>query len=355
MQTAERERHKELQQERAEFADPKHAPQAQQRQFHSSGAVPAVASDVNAPGPSASERAYGGLPRELLDKVRSADEAGLGDMLRAYSPLGAPILTAIVNVHGQPTAQNVAKAAPPPDADSETTSEEKLPAGYDDGPIQVARDDYSDMQKVAGWNQITTSVVKEAHAPDHIRLPASVLEQLADLAAEGNEKDQEQGGNLVKTYGGKWEIQQTHDEADDNESYNVDTSDVGLWARHVGIVHTHVIDEAHPYATSFSKPDMAQIVDEDQPLNIVQSGNQIYVISRTKEFNAMVKDDPTLEYKMQDTWKAAYDAEMGKARELEVTAGQMQPAAVEKAVIAVCREFHLIYYWGQGQDLHRVR
>jgi hypothetical protein len=355
MRLAEREQKHELQ-ERDEGPVATHSAAAKPHQFNTSGDLPAVGGEFATPGPSASDRAYDGLPRELVEKVAGADEASLVQMLAAYPLLRSPILSAIGNVHGQPTAQAIAKSSPQPTNAEKAKAKEskkKLPAGYDDGPIQVDSDNTTDMQKVAGFNQIALSHVKEAHAPSHVRLPASVLEKLEDMSAEGQEKDQEQGGNLVRTYGGKWELRQTHDDDNDNSTYNVDTSNVGRWSTHVGIVHTHPIDVESPYPVSFSSPDLVGLLDEDQPLNIVKSGNQIYMISRTREFDALLpKDnDPDkineLTFKMQDTWKAAYKAEREN--------GGGHASAVEKGVIAVCRTFHLIYYWGQGQDLHRVR
>jgi hypothetical protein len=50
---------------------------------------------------------------------------------------------------------------------------------------------------------------------------------------------------------------------------------------------------------------------------------------------------------MYDTYQAAFAA--------EGAAGGGPASQVEKGLIAMCRVFHLIYYWGHGQDLHRVR
>lgn len=78
------------------------------------------------------------------------------------------------------------------------------------------------------------------------------------------------------------------------------------------------------------------------------------MISRTKEFDALVEktnNDPEklseLRIAMHETYKAAFQAEKD--------AGGGPASRVEKGLIAMCRKFHLIYYWGQGQDLHRVR
>lgn len=166
-------------------------------------------------------------------------------------------------------------------------------------------------------------------------------------------RNQEQGGNLVRTYGGKYELKRTHDEADDDDTYHTDTSNVGRFDRHVGIVHTHPLDDQAPDYVGFSDVDLAGLVEEDQPLNILRSGNQTYMIARTKEFDALIdkNNDPEklaeLRMAIHRTYSAAHDAERA--------AGGSRPSAVEAGVIAVCRTFHLVYYWGQGQDLHRVR
>jgi hypothetical protein len=119
------------------------------------------------------------------------------------------------------------------------------------------------------------------------------------------------------------------------------------------VIHTHPTDEEDPDYVSFSDVDLVSIVDEDQPLNILRSGRQTYMIARTKEFDALINknNDPEklseLKLAMRDTYNAAFYAEKHT--------GAGQPSAVEAGVLAVCSKFHLAYYWGQGQDLDRVR
>ncbi|HSD91215.1 MAG TPA: hypothetical protein VLB44_27015 [Kofleriaceae bacterium] len=323
--------------------------------FRSDGPLPPVGGEFATPGPTASDLAYGDdrLPKELLDKVASADEPSLVSMLQAYPTIQGAIVNAIHRVHGPQVAHSVVKSRPA-EATATEGKTKALPEGYDGGPIRVDADHATDRQKVAGFDQVANSHTREAAAPSHVRLPPAVVRSLDEMWAESNTKNQEQGGNVVRTYGGHYEMKRTHDSSDDSETYNVNTGNVGRFDHHVAIAHTHPVDKSSPDFVGFSIDDLVGIVDEEQPLNILRSGNQTYMISRTKEFDALVdktNNDPEklsdLRSAMRDTYMAALHAEL--------QAGGSRSSSVEAGVIAVCRTFHLIYYWGQGQDLHRVR
>ncbi|NVB78895.1 MAG: hypothetical protein HOV81_10905 [Kofleriaceae bacterium] len=325
------------------------------------GAIPPVGGEFQSPGPSASERAYADdpmMPKELLDIVAKGDVSDLAQMLQAYPTLRQAILGAITRTHGAHTAQTVGqqtKKAPPQQAPvAETKPAKALPEGYDDGPIRIDEDHASDRSKMAAFDQIAVSHTPEASAPSHIRLPPTLVRTLDQLWAETQATNKEQGGNLVRTYGGKYEFKRTHSSEDNEDSYEPDTKNVGRLDSHVGIVHTHPLDDKRPDGVTFGAVDIVGLVDEDQPLNILRSGINTYVISRTKEFDALVEktnNDPEklseLRMSMHTTYTAAFQAEKD--------AGGGPASCVEKGLIAMCRKFHLIYYWGQGQDLHRIR
>jgi len=319
--------------------------------FDDAGAVPDVGAGFSEPAPSASERAYDDIPNELVAIVAKGDEADLVQMLHAYPTLRSPILAAIGRAHGAPVAHRVGvKAAPTPDP-TPATKTQAYPEGYDGGPIRVDPDHASDRQKVAGFDQIAAGVGREQAAPSHVRLPKSLVAELDRLWHDTVRKDKEHGGNVVRD-GGSYDFRQTHDEDDNADTYHPDTDNLD-GDRHVAIVHTHPTDTRSPDYVGFSDVDLAALVDESQPLNILRSGTQTYMVARTKEFEALIdkNNDPEqlseLRMAIHKTYNAAYQA--AKAEDIG------EPGRVEAGVIAVCRKFHLIYYWGQGQDLHRVR
>jgi hypothetical protein len=325
---------------------------ASRMQFQTSGALPPVSDDHAEPSPSASDRAYDDIPHQLVDIVRRGNEDDFVQMLDAYPSLQMPILAAIGRVHGTQVARTVgAKSKPTLDA-SPAKAPAKNPEGYDGGPIRVDSDQgVSDRSKVAGWDQVAAGVAREQSMPSHVRLPKSLVRELDRLWNETVRKDKEHGGNVV---GGRdsYEFRQTHDKHDNQDTYNPDLSNVD-GDHHVAIVHTHPTDNDSPDYVGFSDVDLAALVDEEQPLNILRSGTQTYMVARTKEFEALIdkNNDPEklaeLKIAIHQTYKAAYGAEK--------SAGSGEPSRVEAGVLAVCRKFHLIYYWGQGQDLHRVR
>ena len=87
---------------------------------------------------------------------------------------------------------------------------------------------------------------------------------------------------------------------------------------------------------------------EKQPLNIVQSGETLFVLARTAEFEKLLEglDDEglkKLEAKIEKTWNDVYKTAKGKI-----------PARAEAATRATCKAFHLVYYRGKGSTLTKV-
>ena len=98
---------------------------------------------------------------------------------------------------------------------------------------------------------------------------------------------------------------------------------------------------------TFSDDDLAGLVDESQNLDLLQSGSSRYMVARTKEFEALIKDLDeekltTFRNKIRHTWRAAFDG-----------TGTIQERS-ERATTATCRAFKLAYYRGTGGALTRV-
>lgn len=189
-------------------------------------------------------------------------------------------------------------------------------------------------------------------APETIKLPKAVEKALDTLWKDSHRPDgsmQEQGGNLVRNYGGSYEFRR--EDGFDDSTFDPDYGDVGWTQSLVGVVHTHPYANPAHEGASFSAADMASISgeEESQPLNILRSGDMTFVVARTKEFDKIVaryeaNDDQTGLYKaMYDCYENAFAAAEGTFQE-----------KIETAVLAVCKAYHLEYYEGRGATLHRV-
>jgi hypothetical protein len=128
--------------------------------------------------------------------------------------------------------------------------------------------------------------------------------------------------------------------------------DVGKDQTLVGIGHTHPYDKSEGGHTdvSFSGGDISSIVYEKkiQPLNIVQSGEAVFVLARTAEFEELLKGLDAdgrreLAQKIEKTWSDVYTSTKGKI-----------PARAEAATRATCKAFHLVYYRGKNGSLTKV-
>jgi hypothetical protein len=154
----------------------------------------------------------------------------------------------------------------------------------------------------------------------------------------------EQGGNVVQTYGGKYKLRRGHGYSGD--AYDPDWHDVGSGETLAGVAHTHPTKYDHE---TFGDVDIENMVDEEQPLKLLRSGPLTYVIARTREFDARVRQaeesDTTYELKHEigKTYNDAVNATKGS-----------WPEQLEAGVIAVCRAFRLVYYEGKGSELARV-
>ncbi len=243
--------------------------------------------------------------------------------------------------HGAPTSS----AAPAPAAAPAATPV----ASGDTRPLtEQAR------RKQAGWEQLARAAPDEAHAPEVIQLPPSVVEALErawrDSVPDGA-PEREQGGDLVRTYGGSYELHRG-DGASAGE-YDQYSAHVGRLDDFVAIVHTHPYRDDKiaegPRQGSLSAQDLSYIANEDQNLNSLRSGPMTFMVAKTKQFLKLAKQhedkDTSLELAkaMLEVHDETYKATRG------VFADRL-----EAAVRAVCNRFHLLYYEGQGAELHRV-
>jgi hypothetical protein len=219
-------------------------------------------------------------------------------------------------------------------------------------PIVDARDR---RQRQAGFEQLARSHTHERTAPTNIEIPES-LDKALDTAwsdSLATKKEEEEGGNVVRTLGGDYKLRRGHDHT--NGSFTPDPNDIGLGQTYVGVAHTHPYrdeEAAHQMSSdwgTFSEWDLANMCYENEPIKILRSTPYTYVVSRTKEFDALVaqagedeSDHSRLYQPMIDTFQAAHGSYEGPFAD-----------KLEAGVIAVCKAYHLVYYEGSGRELHR--
>lgn len=189
-------------------------------------------------------------------------------------------------------------------------------------------------------------------APNTLKLPEAAVEALDELWKDSHRPDgsvQEQGGNLVRNYGGSYDFRRG--EGHSTRQFEPDYDDVGWGQSLVGVVHTHPYANLDNEGASFSSSDLASISaeEETQTLNILRSGDMTFVVARTKEFDKLVaryeaaNDSSGLYRAMYDCYENVFAATEGTYKE-----------KVETSVRRVCAEFHLEYYEGRGGTLSRV-
>jgi hypothetical protein len=326
---------------------------SRRQHFELGGPTPPVV-DVAAPEerrPTASELAYGTL-EEVLDRtsaiVGSASVQAIATLVEKHPHVSAPILTAVEHTQGGSVARAVSEelaisSGATGDRVADPRVRSPAPTRVAEAPVPMER-----RRQVAGFEQIARSHVREAGAPDAIELPASLVDALEHAWRDSDASQVETGGNVVRTYGGKYKLRRG--EPGDGGMFEPNEHDVGWGETKVGIAHTHPYrKEGYDHGT-FSPADLANMVDEDQPLKLLRSGPLTYVIARTKEFDALVERHEkeqrpdALKRAMMKSFDDAFDAAPGAF-----------PDRLEAGVIAVCKQFHLVYYEGRGAELHRVQ
>jgi len=189
-----------------------------------------------------------------------------------------------------------------------------------------------------------------ADMPVKITLPVELVSGMQNAWDNSFPRDQsqEQGGILVRHDDGsyKWKAGKpgrsgsfipNFDDCEQNETL-------------VAIGHTHPYDEKEGGYTdvSFSGRDLAMAVYHEQVVNIVQSGQTLFLVAPSAEFNKLVKNLDTkgkrsLFQKIERTWYQAFLTHQGQL-----------PARADAATKATTATYHLVYYFGAGNSLNRT-
>jgi len=197
------------------------------------------------------------------------------------------------------------------------------PAGRHTAKVTPGAVSRAVIQRDKNFDKIAGGNLKESDALDTIGLPKELIDGLQsawDGSLPGG-KSQEQGGNLVRGKDGGYAWRKG--DAGSSGMFTPDYDDVGKDQMRVGVGHTHPYDESEGGHTnvSFGGGDISSIVYEKQtqPLNIVLSGETVFVLVRTAEFEKLLKglDDEglkKLEQKNEKTWNDVYTTTKGKIR-----------------------------------------
>ena len=334
--------------------DPSPHEQRDTTRFTNAGPIPPIAAD-GVPGPTASERGYGTdeqISSTLAQLVQGSSMQHVA-MILANNPSLAPAIVGLVSrVHGVGFAQQAVAAASTPDRAAKTAP----PAATANAapPVDPARQKHIDRSMTAGWEQIARYTPDEHASPEHIRLPKNIVSELERAWKESfpGGHDQEQGGNLVKTYGGDYKI---HRGQGHSEGMYEGSEDVGWTEDLVAQVHTHPYhdqrDKNPQEFATFSEGDFDSLMRSNAHMSVLRSGPYTFVLSKTKQFEQLVErsapdnSEPQLQAiakRMTAVYDKAFDASNGTF-----------PEKCEAGVIAVAEQFHLVYYVGQGSDLTR--
>jgi hypothetical protein len=203
------------------------------------------------------------------------------------------------------------------------------------------------------FTSMAMGTVGEDVAPKAVTLPPEVARGL-DTAWQRSRKDRkEHGGNLVRTYGGKFDIRHGGRDADEGQ-WMPDEDDRGVGQQLLGFMHTHPYEGDAP--GTFSGDDLANICDYDTRMSFVRSGPMTFMVVKTKEFDAKLQREVESE---KDNRKLVEKREAFKAhlkRDFEATYKAHEgtfPEKLQAAVLVTCAKYHLIYYAGSGATLAR--
>jgi hypothetical protein len=187
------------------------------------------------------------------------------------------------------------------------------------------------------------SVVSTKAAPTNVTLPVAAQEGLAKAWAKslpGN-KSKEQGGILVE-----------HDDEfifrpgkiSTSGSFTPNLRDRKRGEDLVAIAHTHPYSAKEGGYTnvSFSSGDLGTLIFGPEKIDLMRSGDGIFLVAVSEETEAMVRKTGRrkVEKQAEKFWDAQYKAATGSL-----------PARARAATIATCLKFHLLYYEGTGGDL----
>ena len=209
------------------------------------------------------------------------------------------------------------------------------------------------IQRNAKFDEITGPSVEKTGAPDDLAIPKAMKDGMDASWASSfpGGTSQEQGGILVRLADGKYEWRAGPPGA--GGSFMPNYGDVRPGETLVATGHTHPYDatEGGHQGVSLSGGDISSMVTDPAPTGIVHSGNALFIVAKTKEFEELVAAANTrpkkkaLMKEIDDAW----DTEFAKAQK----SGQKFVAAVETAAKIVCSRYHLLYYAGSAEKMEQ--
>ncbi|MBW1880819.1 MAG: hypothetical protein JRJ84_20890 [Deltaproteobacteria bacterium] len=200
------------------------------------------------------------------------------------------------------------------------------------------------------FDQVAAGNASVQSPDDVLVLPPELVQgvQAAWDASLPAGRAQEQGGIFVRNSDGSYEWERGAPGS--AGAFTPNHADVADDETLVGVGHTH------PYAAhegghtdvSFSGGDIGAMATDPDNLQVVQSGESRFLVSRTAEFDALLAglDDAgrlVLRREIEDFWDRQYTGAPGTL-----------PEAAEIATRATCERYHLLYYRGRGSALDRV-
>jgi hypothetical protein len=206
-------------------------------------------------------------------------------------------------------------------------------------------------RKPRRWRTKPTSITNLVGKPDYTKLPdkasipADICKQMQagwDKSIDASGNANEHGGTLVTGPDGKMKM--VHEGAGTSGTFTPNpTPPPG--DSFVGTFHTHpygkndgAMEGAH---VPQSAGDISSIDDYDQDLDVVQSGDNKYVLVRTDQTPATI-DDAEAEAAYDAVFNAEYAAQQAKGK----SKADAFSIAGEKATKAVAEKYKLGYYKG---------
>lgn len=218
-------------------------------------------------------------------------------------------------------------------------------------PMQQRRDE-------ANWHNVGLGSFAEGNLPDQFVMPESVKRGIDKAYAESIKSGYyERGGNIVKNYGAGYSTRQGGDNYDDKKdegSWGPDSKDVGIGQKLVGDYHSHAYRDGRE--GTFSEQDMAALVDMAGRISMIRSGSKTFLLTKTREFDAMVKqtedsdpEEANLKINaMKGQMMRFYNAAVDRSKALS------EEEKWEEAARATAAKYHLGYYQGTGTKLDRA-
>ena len=189
--------------------------------------------------------------------------------------------------------------------------------------------------------------LSKASAPVNVTLPKEFTEGLKkawDASLPGT-TSKEQGGILVSTADGSYKWKAGKDST--SGTFSINYGDVEAGETLVASAHTHPYSAGEGGHThvAYSDADMANFVTGKERIKVVRSGDGVFMIAKSKEWDDDVKGRSAtkideLKAAIRKCWKDAYSAATGDL-----------PAKSQAAAKAVAKKFGLLYYVGSGSEL----